>query len=274
MWCLLFIINGYECWNVCIKTKEGNKLTTQPFLIYPENQAYIQKQIPLPAQVPKPRSLVAMAVLILILIAISVGLVIASNNMEQENELFQNSESTMATIIGKRTSYASRGGTRYHISYRYTVDNQTYHDSSTVNRSVYDRYTVEDPIKIIYAVEKPSSTRISGVNGDKNVAVARIFAGIVGLGALYAIYVFIKQRRHAHLLKSDATVLMGTLTNVQNLESKGVHRMRLDVKFRNPYLSQWVEGHRVYMIEPNAPRPEKGSPVAIYYHNDEVWEVL
>lgn len=247
---------------------------TDYFVIQPENQSYVQRRTDQPAYIPNNWNKFIIMALIVLYLFVFGALGMATYNMHKENILFQDSAQTTARITG-HNSQRSRNTTNYYLMYMYSVDGEIYRDSRRVSRSVYNTYRVGDIVDILYPVAKHDLTRIIGVHGDERVEVFGAFSIAFAALAGYGVFWVIKRYRNVKLLRSNGRLMTGELIASSTREYKGNYYVRFTVQFTNPNYER-IKGSRQYMVNQlrNAPLPSAGTPLAIIYYHDKLWELL
>jgi len=254
------------------------------YLIYPQNQAYVEGKADKPASIESPNwrssfiSILAMS--IFFLIPMSLGLWTVVSDLRADALLSEGKITTQGRIINRYTSEDSEGDTLYHVVFEYVVDDKRLTHEQVVSEDEYVRYEQGVTLDIEYARADPSVARLVGTRSYPLVSLVDLFFSLLLMlpVAYTAVTSFTEGlKRRAFLKKGQklrGKLLSLSVEEVVDSDGDNVARTVARVAFRAPD-GHVVRGERRYNTARGKEQPPPAeAAVAIFYKDDQAWEVL
>ncbi len=138
--------------------------TTQPFLLYPQNERFVAGQRPHPSHLKESRiTLTCSLVFLLPFVLIAVFLAVYGANTLWRQVLFSHSSAEIGGVVVDRYTKSDEG-TNYFLLYRFTVGDRIIEQRQSVTQDIYDTYPLASAIPVIYAVSNPDYSYIDGTS--------------------------------------------------------------------------------------------------------------
>ncbi len=251
----------------------------EPYLIYPENLAYVTGIAEKPISVTKPSSWTVWFAWLLVLASLSI--LFSGLNMLRENVLL-NSESvpTEGHILDRYIEQDSDGNNpTYYVVFEYTANDRRLSRKQQVDGSFYDRAEQGMQLAVEYSSADPSVARIAGTDSWLRSIFALIIGSLCMLfgGVFWANQIRISRRLRDRLQKGK--LIIGDLLQVSIGKDKDyegdIHTCTIvKVRFRTP-TGRTIQGEKRYRTTRGADcPPSTEKTAAIFYINDKDWEVL
>lgn len=252
-------------------------MVENPFLLFPVNEQHLQRQTGTPHYGQAGLNGGCMVLFLLPFLAVAVFLIGMLLNQLYEGVLLSiNAIPTVAQVTDRRVS-EDEGSYTYTLEYQYLVADRTYSGRQNVPNAVYETYQIGQDIPVTYAGNDGRISRITGVDTTSTNLFLVIFTvfwvSIVGCFSV----IFFLAWRHSERLKRHGKLIYGEVIAFKGeKDTDGDYQITVKTKFRSPSNLQWVEGSRHYTCNHhlNTNPPAAGTPLAIFYADDKVWEVL
>lgn len=206
---------------------------------------------------------------------IAFTLATAFNEWNRVTTLEQSGIRVKAIVSDHRT--VSGKSTSYYLTYRFSVRNQQYQREQNVGSGTYNRFPPGAPITISYLASDPSISMLAGDAEDNSdlVSFTIIFALVDVGGLIMAGYLGVRSLRYRRLSR-DGKLLRGEVLACTGLRGyKGAYTVSLRYAFRDPggqNVEKLVKTVRNDLKKKGLPRP--GTPVAVMYVDESLYEVL
>lgn len=252
-------------------------MAVTPFLIFPVNNGYLQRTTRTPQYGQGNFNSSCLMLFLVPFIAISVFLVAYCVNQFYAGVMLSLGATPIVGQVIERDISEDEGSYSYRLKYQYVVADRIYTYNQQVSDRLYETYQVGQAISITYAAGDATVSRITGVDTTPTNVFLLIFTGIwvFVIGGFTTI--FFGAWRRFERLKRDGKLIYGELIEFKGeKDGDGDYQITLRAKFRSPTTLQWVEGKRFYTCNHhlNTRQPDTGTPLAIFYADDKVWEVL
>lgn len=183
---------------------------------------------------------------------------------------------TWGEYADRRIYTDDEGDSTYYVSYRYSVDAINYRNESRVSSELYNSAPSSGALRVYYARSQPSISSLMLPNIILPlflVAFAVVwnfiaFSLIVGL--------VIRVRKRAELLRSGR-ILQGEVVHADSeLDDDNDYSLKVTYGFSSPETRTWLEKQESKLDNAlrHTPLPIVGTPVFVFYANDDNHEVL
>jgi hypothetical protein len=256
------------------------------YLIYPENQAYVEGRADKPASIQPPNwgsSFISISVMLMFfLIPMSLGLWTVVSDLRADALLTEGSITTQGRVINRYTSEDSEGDTLYHVVFEYVANDRRLSHEQQVSEEAYTRYEQGVALDIEYARADPNIARLVGTRSYPLGSFIGLFFALLLMLPLPVAYATVRLiagglKRRAFLRKGQK--LKGKLLSLdveEAVDSEGDKYTATIVRvaFRAPD-GRVVHGERRYDTARGRQQPPPAeAAVAIFYKDDQEWEVL
>ena len=269
-----------------IRPLELDQLTTmpedqdeRPFILFPENQAFVAgKTNRLAGQLSSLWVLALAAGIVIVLLVMGA---LAIPNWYDAQELERNGVVTQGSIVDRRSIIDNDGGeTTWYITYSFyvTETNTAYRSEKQASRSIYNKFPTGSTAEVRYLPSDPDNSRLEADNNTYGNSRSTVIVG-VGLIVLLAIGLVIVRevRQRSTALARKGQLLRGEVVSCTAKENDdGDLTVKLRYHFFNP------DGRELMRLETRSmandlkdrrlPRP--GQAVVVLYLNDKTFRVM
>ncbi|MBN1680113.1 MAG: DUF3592 domain-containing protein [Anaerolineae bacterium] len=249
------------------------------FLLNPANAAFVAKEMHRLAETRRSksgRSTFSVIAVLLVVVGVLWGLLLP--RWLPWYQLRQDGVSVQATI----TDLLVRGGdSRYYAVYSFAPggdDTPTYTDEQRITQTDFEGLHKQQTITVTFLPDSPDISYLEGYSDPGDLSRNWLSVIAVTLTALLLVLLVagLLQRRQpraaaraTHLIKGEVVTCPGTL------DDDGDYNVKLRYRFRSPSGRMMVnQSSRIRNDLKNAALPQPGTPVAIYYRNDQSYQVL
>ncbi|MCU0480876.1 MAG: DUF3592 domain-containing protein [Anaerolineae bacterium] len=249
------------------------------YIIYPENQPYLNGKKPYPQSVMKGDEFRCSIIFLIPFLLISIFLFSISFNMLREQLLLTQSSVIAQGWVTDREIDSDDDGNTYWITYSFYVGDTTYTGRKSVNEAVFNQYPNQSPIEITYATEDPTVSRLNTDNQAEVDSFIIIFNGIWLVLVILGFFLLIKWYARYKQLKLAGKLVNGKIIHVNGWHDNELetgYYIQLEVALRTPDTAEIISGKRMYTGQhlKDKPLPTIGTPVYIFYADKTNWEVL
>ena len=245
----------------------------QPFLITPSNYQYLNRSRR-SVNSESRRGMLILLVILIVIAALALGFG-AWGSWDRDNHFRAKGVDTQGTAIERRVS---RGrSTSYYITYRYTVNGQTYTHEESVSSSDYDRVYTNQKIAVRYLSDNPAESELAG-HSDIGGAIFWLIIGLVLVGS--SAFVFTRLQRLSRFAQRGQ-IMQGMITNAtmtitRSRRSQTSYTLGINYVFRNPYGTEVAGKEQKNRKDmQNADMYSlRGAPVAVLYIDDKNYMLL
>lgn len=247
-----------------------------PYLLYPENQRFVQGLSSHPKIVPN-YNFIGCLYLFFIPFLLGIVLLIGMTGKQTYEQVLLKNAQEVFGIVTERYTRAGSEGTTYYLVYSYQIDGKSYTKRQSVERSLYNDYPVEQSILLKVAVGNHAVAKIAGT--DQNVLtiffiiLTAVFTIFIGAVFIFLVQNSIKENK----LRRNGRLVWGKIESVSTRkDNDNDYHLELNIHFTSPNTRQNITDKRSYMVNHlrKSPLPDLQTVVAIYYADDELWEVL
>jgi hypothetical protein len=255
----------------------GGSMAAAPFLLHPQNAAFLSGQQPYPAQYRSARVQTG-CLLIFLLPFVAAALFLAAysgQTIYRHMLLLRSSDSVVGQVIDR--SIVDDEGPNYRLTYTFSVRDRTYEQTQMTALTVYEQYPLGQSIPIVYAVDNPEFSYIVGANSwGMDVFLLGftlcwcLFVGGVLYGLVRSAVRRERLLRHGQLLMGHVVRLQGTL------DGENDYALAVTARFTAPDTQLSTSGTRTYPANhlKSVSLPDAGTPLAILYVNADQWDIL
>jgi len=126
-------------------------------------------------------------------------------NYKKHQELHRTGITISATVLGKSTSYSSRGGDYHHITYKYSAPTHSHQmQEITIEKDVFrERYNSHNQGDIIDIIYSPSEIEFSDIVGSTYYYVdRRMFIVILIIDSMF-LFLYMGARKSARRIREE-----------------------------------------------------------------------
>jgi hypothetical protein len=189
-------------------------------------------------------------------------------------------KTTEGTVIDGRTGtrIGERGHhtTTYFLSYSFIVGGKEYSNEDEVDEDVYDRLKPGSQVKVAYFPGDPDISNISTFSLTDSLCLTVLMLVVIGWTILFVMF---QAYRH-HRLSKYGQLLRGDVLAWEVAEKKAFGRSetvwKVSVKYRfTTPAGQTVSAIKRFSLnKPSWLMGERGSPVAVIYVNEKLYDLL
>jgi hypothetical protein len=186
---------------------------------------------------------------------------------------------TQGTYVSKEIGSKAVGPTRYHVTYRFVVDDRVYVVTESVEQLTYVRAGNGESLPVSYALHDPNIASIEPVSRDRRdntlgLICGNLFWWGVVLGLAYYLLSKVHKRQR---LSREGILIGGEIVYCSGYEdSDNDFRLKAEVRFRSPQTGEWI--HKEYSPTRNdlkgMPLPGPGTRVHVLYLDDKTYGAL
>jgi hypothetical protein len=164
----------------------------------------------------------------------------------------------------RRSSVSSRTK-HYEVTYRFTVDGETFEGRDELSHEKWEQLTERGPVEVLYRPQKASSNRLAGRSNWLLKTIFGVFGSVfAGVGGIIFVRAVRKTRLESHL-RQHGVRAQGTVLELEerNIQINDVQQWRLHYEYRD------FQGHRyvstVDMPEHEAQQWRAGDTGIVFY---------
>lgn len=210
------------------------------FLINPKNADYLSgKRKTITSTLQRLTTLGVICLVIGVL-----ALLLQQYSVQREQNILNTGVAVNGTIIDTYTTRTRRGGTEFHINYRYqAADGQQYIGSEEVSEEQFNAATAGIPIAIRYEANDPDDHVVTGqfanLTRSNSLFLAALFFG--GLGLLMVVISVSGGIRRGQLEK-QGKIIDGVITNTSIVRNLFTLALAVQYQFKSPETGEVLTG--------------------------------
>lgn len=249
----------------------------EPYLIYPENQAYVRGAAAKPVSIIGPNGCAVLFNLLFILAGLSIlsfGL-----NALRENLLLSSESITTEGRVVSRYTKENDDGVTYYVVFEYVANDRRLTREQQVDEALYTRAEQGARLEIEYSSVDPSAARIAGTNSWLLSMGALVAGSLLTLVSSVFLVKLIKMNRRLRDRLQKGKLIKGQLLEVSTGEDRDYEGeiytcTIVKARFRTP-AGRTIQGEKRYRTTRGKEHPPSNEEtVAIFYIDDKDWEVL
>ncbi|MBN8638822.1 MAG: DUF3592 domain-containing protein [Anaerolineae bacterium] len=252
-------------------------MAAAPFLLHPQNAAFLSGEQPYPAQYRTARIQTG-CLLLFLLPFVAVALFLAaysSRTIYRQVLLLHSSESVLGQVVER--DIIDDEGSNYRLTFTFAVRDRAYEQTQTVALTVYEQYPLGASLPIIYAVDNPDVSYIAGANSWGMDVFLLGFGVCWWLFVVGVIYGLVRSAVRSERLLRHGQLVMGHVVRLQGtLDSENDYTVAVTARFTAPDSQLPTKGTRTYLANhlKAVLLPDAETPLAILYVKTDHWEVL
>jgi tetratricopeptide (TPR) repeat protein len=254
-------------------------LTATPFVLHPENRAFAEGRARFPSGRKEYRAWLLVTSMFL-LVSIGMGIFAAMLWMESLTLAYRGVE-TEGEIIARRTVEGSEGN-HFYVQYQFETvhtdeQRQTYTNDHPVTAEAYAQLQPETSATVRYLPDDPQVSQMDGYHNEaRNAFTILSISWSVFFLPVLAFFVVV-HRRERRLMRQGRVVRGQVLACDGQMDREDGFTITLQYRFGGPETHDRCITDSASLVRHDLhkkPLPPRGTPVLVWYLNEDTYDVL